>query len=322
MKIVISDLDHVDHEIETQTLHAAGFQFEKLDCKTEDDLIQQLKGVSVVINQYAPFTRRVFEALPDLRAVVRYGVGVNHIDLQAAADAGVHVSNVPDYGMNEVSDHAVALALALVRKLVPMNNDTHAGGWDYQHAIPIRRTSCMVAGVIGLGRIGRLYAQKMHAMGYRVIGADPAMRETGGLEFVEMVTLDDVVTQSDIIALFCPLNDETRHIIDAAAIARMKSGACVVNTARGGLIDETALAAALNSGALGGAGIDVCATEPLQQASPLRGIANCILTPHMAWYSEEAGDELKRKVAEEAIRFMRGEALHWDLSAALRRCLA
>ena len=319
MKIAISDLDHVSFDIEAGVFEQAGLSFEKLDCLTEEDLISSLSGVHVVMNQYAPFTRRVFEALPDLKAIVRYGVGVNHIDLKAAAEFGVHVCNVPDYGMNEVSDHAAAMSLALIRKLVPMSRMTHEGSWDYQYSIPIHRASCMTVGVIGLGRIGSLYARKMNAFGYKIAGFDPALASgvAPGLDFVQLLRCDDVLANSDLIAFFCPLTEETRGLIDANTISKMKNGAYLVNTARGGLIDEDALAEALKANKLAGAGIDVCASEPLQPDSPLRGINSCILTPHMAWYSEEAALELKRKVAEEALRYVRGEALLWDLTADL-----
>lgn len=319
MKIVISDLDHVSFDIETRVFEQAGLSFEKLDCLTEDDLISSLSGVHVVMNQYAPFTRRVFEALPDLKVIVRYGVGVNHIDLTAAAEFGVHVCNVPDYGMNEVSDHAAAMSLALIRKLIPMSCKTHEGSWDYQYSIPIHRASCMTVGVIGLGRIGSLYAQKMRAFGYKITGFDPAFvaGEASRLDFVQLMSCDEVLGSADLIAFFCPLTEETRGLIDANTISKMRNGAYIVNTARGDLVDEEALAGALQSNKLAGAGLDVCANEPLQTDSPLRGIKSCILTPHMAWYSEEAALELKRKVAEEALRYVRGEALLWDLTADL-----
>jgi D-3-phosphoglycerate dehydrogenase len=312
MKLAISDLDHVSHQIEADILSAAGLPFELLDCKSEEDLIAQLQGVEVVLNQYAPFTKRVFSSLPDLRLIVRYGVGLNHIDLEAAAAAGVAVCNVPDYGMNEVSDHAVALSLALVRKLVPMDASTHAGRWDYSEAIPIRRQSQMTVGVVGIGRIGSLYAQKMHALGFRVVAFDPDRDRSRALgEAIEMVTFDELLGQSDVISIHCPLSSNTRNLFDDFALRRMKSGAYIVNTARGGLIDEDALADALREQRLGGAGLDTLALEPMRMESPLRGLDRCILTPHMAWYSEDAALELKCKVAEEAVRYARGEKLYW-----------
>lgn len=316
MKIIITDLDHDSHQIETDVLGAAGFDFTLLNCKTEDDLIAQAQGAQIAINQYAPFTARVFAALPDLRQIVRYGVGVNNVDLAAASAAGVQVCNVPDYGMNEVSDHALAMTLAVVRKIVPMSAATKAGAWDYALSKPIRRQSEMVVGVIGLGRIGRLYARKMHALGFKVLGQDLFYQPSAadGTDYITPASVEAIITGADIIATFCPLTPETRHLLNAEAFAKMKPGVAIINTSRGGIIDETALAAALVAGQVSGAGIDTTEIEPLPMDSPLRGIDTCLLTPHMAWYSEDAARELKRKVAEEALRFARGQAVNWPVN--------
>jgi D-3-phosphoglycerate dehydrogenase len=317
MKIIISDLTHDNVNEETATFSAAGLAFEILQCQTEDDLIRQAKGAAVVLNQYAPFTPRVFAALaPELRQIVRYGVGYNNVDIAAATAAGVQVCNVPDYGMMEVSDHALALTLALARKIVLMNDRVGKGEWDYQASIPIRRLSEQTVGVVGLGRIGRLYARKMAALGCRVIGYDLYYKPNAadGTGFIEPTDIDTLLSTSEFVAIFCPLTAETRNLIDAARIARMKDGAIVVNTSRGGIIDEAALAAALKSGKLGGAGLDTTDKEPLEATSPLRGLDSCVVTPHMAWYSEEAGNELKRKAAEEAVRFVRGEPVHYPVN--------
>ncbi|MEI4474114.1 C-terminal binding protein [Frigidibacter sp. MR17.24] len=316
MKIIISDLDHDSHQIEKDVLGAAGFDFDLLQCKTEDDLIAQAKGANIVINQYAPFTERVFAALPEVKQIIRYGVGVNNVDLAAATKAGVQVCNVPDYGMNEVSDHALAMTLAVVRKIVPMNASTKSGTWDYAIAKPIRRQSEMTVGVIGLGRIGRLYAKKMNALGFKVLGQDlfyvPSAAD--GTDYITAASVDEIILGADIIATFCPLTPDTKHMLDADAFARMKDGVVIVNTSRGGIIDEDALAAALTSGKVSGAGLDTTEIEPLPMESPLRGIESCLITPHMAWYSEDAARELKRKVAEEAVRFARGQAVNWPVN--------
>ncbi|MGQ7249657.1 C-terminal binding protein [Halomonas sp. V046] len=316
MRIVFSDLDHADHDIEQAIFSEAGFEAPLLACRSEDDLIAQVAAADIVLNQYAPFTRRVLEALPRLKQIVRYGVGVNNVDLEAASDAGVQVCNVPDYGMHEVSDHAVALTLALTRRIVPMNASCRAGRWNYIEAVPIRRQSTQTLGLIGLGRIGRLYAAKMHALGFALVGHDRfyTPNAADGTDFITPVALDALFRQADIIALFCPLNDDTHHLVDAAAIESMRPGAYLVNTSRGGIIDEAALAEALARGHIAGAGLDTTEHEPLTPDSPLWAQHNCLITPHMAWYSEDAAQELKRKVAEEAVRFARGEAVMWPVN--------
>ncbi|MFV0333507.1 MAG: C-terminal binding protein [Tropicimonas sp.] len=316
MKVVFSDLDHDSHDIEDAILAEVGVSAPLFTCRTEDELITQCAGAQVVLNQYAPFTARVFDALPELKQIVRYGVGVNNVDLEAASKAGVQVCNVPDYGMNEVADHALALSLALLRKVVPMNASCHAGGWDYIEAIPIRRLRELTVGVIGLGRIGQVYARKMNAIDLKVIGYDKFYTPNAkdGTDYIAPATVEEIISTADVIAIFCPLTDETRNLIDAKALAAMKPNAVVVNTSRGGIVDEAALAQALRAGRIAGAAIDTTEIEPLPEDSPLRGIPTCLITPHMAWYSEDSASELKRKVAEEAVRFIRNQPVNWPVN--------
>lgn len=317
MNIVISDCDHANIDQEQAVIAAAKLPAPLwLACRTEEDLIRDCKGASAILNQYAPFTRKVFAALaPDLRQVVRYGVGVNNVDLAAATEFGVQVCNVPDYGMHEVSDHTLSLMLALARKIVFMHNRTHAGSWDYQEGIPIRRLCEQTVGTVGMGRNGRLFAKKVAALGCRVIGYDayykPAPGEDTG---VTMVSLETLIRESDFVVINCPLTDETRNMFGDAAFAAMKPGSSIINASRGGIIDEAALAKVLRSGHLAGAALDVTEKEPLGMESPLRACETCIITPHMAWYSEEAARELKRKVAEEAVRLVTGKAVLYPVN--------
>ncbi|SNT22351.1 C-terminal binding protein [Tropicimonas sediminicola] len=316
MKIVVSDCDHESMSIEQKVLSDAGLGFEHYACRSEDDLIAQCEGANAILTQYGPFTDRVLAALrPSLGIIVRYGVGVDTVDLEAATRHGVQVCNVPDYGMYEVSDHALGLMLALVRKIPMISAAAHRGEWDYRLTIPVRRVKDMTVGVLGVGRIGRLFAEKASALGCRVVLCDPykpgVCRQLPGTDEVDF---DELLREADVISVHCPLSNETRGILDRGAIARMKPGAILINTARGGIIDEEALAEALASGKLSGAGIDVVESEPLAASSPLLRFDNCIVTPHMGWYSEESAQELKRKVAEEAVRFARGEAPRYPVN--------
>ncbi len=316
LQIVVSDCDHASMAPEEAVFGASGIGFRHLRCLSEEALISQCKGVAIVLNQYAPFTARVFAALkPDLRQVVRYGVGVDNIDVAAATAAGVQVCNVPDYGVHEVSNHALGLILAFARKLVFMNAETKAGAWDYRLAIPVRRFSELTVGIVGFGRIGGMLAEKLKSLDCRVIGYDPAYGPgSPEMRNAAWVPFDRLVAESDFITLHCPLTPETYAMFDAAVLKRMKPTAVIINTARGGIIDEAALAAALRGGVLAGAALDVVEREPLAADSPLRGLDNCLLTPHMAWYSEEAGLEMKRKVAEEAVRFATGQPVHYPVN--------
>ena len=321
MKVVISDCDHESMSVEERLFAESGLHYTHLACRTEADVIDQCRGAGVVLNQYAPFSEHVLQALsPELKLIVRYGVGVDNIDLDAATRCGVQVCNVPDYGMNEVSDHALGLMLALVRKLDVVAEKTRAGDWDYRSSIPVRRISTMTVGVVGVGRIGGLFAAKVKALGCRVVAVDPRQAELKAKRpDIDFVPFDRLLTESDVISIHCPLSQETRNLFDMAALGRMKPTALLINTARGGIINEADLAEALDTHMIGGAAIDTVANEPLDQDSRLRHHPNCMVTPHMAWYSEEAAEELNRKVAEEAIRFIVGEAVHYPVNTLLAR---
>ncbi|SKA34620.1 C-terminal binding protein [Consotaella salsifontis] len=316
MKIVVSDCDHAAMDQENEIFSKNGMTFTHLALKTEDDAIAGLKDAEIVLNQYTPFTPRVFDALPNLKQIIRYGVGYNNIDVDAATKAGVQICNIPDYGMNEVSDHALALMMALARKIVPMVEQTRSGGWNFIDSMPLYRLCEQTVGIIGLGRIGRLFASKVRGLGCRVICYDKycTPNEADGFGFVTPVSLDQLIREADIISINCPLTDETRNLIDADAFAKMKKNALIINTARGGIIDEAALAEALASGRIAGAALDTTEKEPLASDSPLFKMKNCLVTPHMSWYSEHSALELKRKVAEEAVRFAKGEPVHYPVN--------
>ncbi len=312
MKIIVTDCDHVALAEETAVLEAAGLSFELKQCKTEDDLIRECKGGEIFINQYAPFTRRVLEALrPEIRQIVRYGVGVNNVDVAAATELGVQVCNVPDYGMNEVAEQALAMTLDLARKVSFMNAGVRKGRWNYEDSIPLFRLSEQTLGVAGLGRNGRSFAAKSRAIFGKVIGYDPyyTPNAADGTDYIQPVDLDTLFREADIIVLHMPLTPETRNIVNAEAMAKMKPTAFIVNVSRGGLVNEADLDKALEEKVIAGAALDVTEKEPMDFDSPLLRHENFIVTPHMAWYSEQAASELKRKVAEEAVRFAKGEPL-------------
>lgn len=315
MKVIITDCDHENIDIEARVLEQAGIEFKLLQCHTEEDLISMCKGAEIFINQYAPVTDRVMESLPQLRMVVRYGVGVDNVDVAAAARRGVQVCNVPDYGTNEVADQAMAFMFALLRKTILMNSHTKTCGWDYSKAVPLRRLSTLTVGVVGIGRIGRNFARKANAMGCRVIGCDPFYKpsETDGTGFIAAVDFDTLLRESDVISIHCPL-DNARDLFGASAFDRMKTGAVLINTARGGIVNEKDLNLALASGKLAGAAMDCMENEPVAPGHPLFRHGNFIVTPHMSWYSEESFQDLKRKAAEEAVRFSMGEAVKYPVN--------
>lgn len=314
MKVIITDCDHDSIDIEKKVFEQAGMEVELRQAITEDEVIAQCQDAEIFIVQYAKITEKVMEHCPKLKYVVRYGVGVDTIDVPAATKHGIQVGNVPDYGMNEVADHAIALALSLIRKTVKMNAFTKTETWDYTKAIPIHRFSELTAGVIGLGRIGRNFAQKMHALGFKVIGTDPYFQATDETDaYVKAVSMEDVIEQSDIISLHCPA-DGNMDLFNEETFRKMKNSAVIVNVARGGIIHEKDLEWALTKGEIAGAALDCMMGEPVSKESPLFQHENLIVTPHMAWYSEEAANELKRKVAEESVRFSNGEKIHYPIN--------
>ena len=304
MKIIITDLRHTNTFEEEKVFKAHGLTFRLEDCKTEDELIARCADGEYWLSQYSLVTRRVMEALPDLKMVVRYGVGYDNIDVQAATELGVQVCNVPDYGMNEVADHAFTLLMTLSHRIIPMVRQTKTIKWDYLEAIPIRRMSETTIGVIGLGRIGGNFAKKARGFGCKMIGTDinEAVFDDPSLSFIEKVSFDELLSRSDAVAIFVPL-ENARNLIDMAAMKKMKPTAYLINTSRGGIVNEDDLNEALKNKIIAGAGFDVMAIEPAKQDNPLFAHENFLITPHMAWYSEESSLELKRKTAEEAASY-------------------
>ena len=307
-RVVVTDADYPHLDEERAVLEPIGAELVREQALTEDDLIRVCRGADMLLNQYAKLTARVIDSLDRCKGIVRYGVGFDVVDLPAATRRGIVVCNVPDYGTDEVSDHAITLLLSIARKLVPMANGVQQGTWTVDPYKPVWRLRGRTLGIIGLGRIGALAASKAQGFGLRVIAHDPYrapeyFRERN----VEPVELDELLRAADYVSIHAPLSDETRHLIDADRLALMKPTAYLVNTARGGLIDGEALARALREGRLAGAALDVTETEPIPRDSPLLGLDTCIITPHAAWYSEEGARALQRLAAEEVARILLGQ---------------
>ncbi|MFI3327101.1 MAG: C-terminal binding protein [Clostridia bacterium] len=314
MKICISDCDHANINQETEVFQKNNVEFVLKQCKTEDDLIEQCQDYEVFLNQYVPFTRKVFENMPNIKHVVRYGVGVNSVDVEAATEYGVQISNVPDYGMNEVADQAVALMMGLVRKTHLINNYTKTQKWDYTKAIPIYRIPGKTVGVFGIGRIGKTFAKRMSGFDVNLIAVDPIYKIGEIVNGATIVDFDTLLKTSDVISIHCPLDASTKYIFDIEALKKMKSSAYLINVSRGGIINEDDLLFALENGVIAGAAIDVVENESMSPGAKLFELDNFLITPHIAWYSEEAALELKTKIAQEACRFVKGEAVLYPIN--------
>jgi len=281
-----------------------------------DDILEVARDADAILVTYAKLPRELIMQLTRCKAIGRFGLGVDNIDLPACKEKGIAVNYVPDYCIREVSDHAVALLLALIRKIPLSNKVVQAGRWEMPVVVPIRRIEGTVLGLLGFGNIPRLVAPKAKAFGMKVIAFDPyAKPELFKNAGVESVDFDTLLKTSDYISVHAPHTPQTRGMVNADAFAKMKKGAYIVNTARGPLIDEPALIAALDSGQVGGAALDVVAVEPLAKDSPLLGRDNVIITPHTGFYSIEALDELQSKCASDVARVLSGEKAVYPISA-------
>jgi D-3-phosphoglycerate dehydrogenase len=259
----------------------------------------------VMVTPYGRVEAEDFARLSGCLAVVRYGMGYDNIDVRAGVSAGVPVSIVPGTASEEVGSHALALGMALARRVPAGQAAIAAGGWAGKVGFDAPRISDLTVGVVGLGRIGALVARWWAALGADVVGYDPYAQ----LDGIRSAELDEVLTGSDLVSLHLPLMESTRHVVSADLIARMRPGAVVVNVSRGGLIDEAALASALTSGHLAGAGLDVFSEEPLPADHPLRSTPNTILTPHVAWRSDVSLDALQEGAVARARAALEGRPI-------------
>jgi D-3-phosphoglycerate dehydrogenase len=281
-----------------------------------DDILAVARDADAILVTYAKLPGELLRQLTRCRAIGRFGLGVDNIDLPAAKALGIAVNYVPDYCLREVSDHAMALLLALTRKVTFANKLVQSGRWEVPPIVPLRRLEGQVLGLVGFGNIPRTLAPKAKAFGLKVLTHDPYVaKDALAVAGVEGVSFDDLLARSDFISVHAPLSPATRGMMNAGAFAKMKKGAFLINTARGPLIDEAALIAALDSGHLGGAALDVVTEEPLAKDSGLLGRDNVILTPHTAFYSVEALEELQTKCASDVARVLSGEKAIYPISA-------
>jgi D-3-phosphoglycerate dehydrogenase len=307
--VAITDHSFPSIDPERRVLESAGFALHEITpaCKTEDDVVRRCGAADVLLVQWAPITRSVLEALPRVQAIVRYGIGVDNIDLGSARVLGRMVANVPRYCQEEVSDHTVAMILSLARRICHDHHQIAHGGWGITPFLPIQALSDMTVGLIGFGSIARRVSAKLKAFGPRQMAFDPQAEDKAfGDSGVERVDQDMLLSTADVISLHCPLLDSTRHLINAKTISQMKSKTILVNTARGALVSERDLVDALKAGRIVGAGLDVFETEPLPLDSPLRKLPNVILTSHAASASERARELLQIQAAEAARDFLNG----------------
>ncbi|WP_336337001.1 C-terminal binding protein [Haloarcula brevis] len=307
-RVIVSDTKVMDEETRTAVLDAVDATVETTGAKEPAAVARAVDGAdALVVDAGTQVTAEVVDAADSLKVVGRAGIGVDNIDVRAAVDAGVTVVNVPAYSVEEVSTHAFALTLACLRKIPTFDRSVKSGEWEWSVGQPMHRIAGSTVGLVAFGKLARRFAAKLRGFDVDVIAYDPYVPEyrMGDLG-VESVTLETLLAESDVVSLHAPLTDETRGLVDADALDRMADDALLVNTARGGLVDEAALYDALVSGDLGGAGLDVREAEPPGESS-LHDLDSVVCSPHVAWYSEESRVEVTETVVEDVVRALRGE---------------
>jgi D-3-phosphoglycerate dehydrogenase len=316
---VVAVTDHVfpDLDQEREILTRAGHElrFERNAVSVEEVTVA-VAGADAVLNCYSKMPGDVIRTLDRCRIIARYGIGVDTIDLDAANERGIVVTNVPDYCIDEVSDHALSLALALARGVTLLDRRVRTGSWTPTDARPLHRIRGRTLGLVGFGRIARALAVKAAALGYHVVATDPyvaddVVRDAG----VEPLSFDELLERADVVSMHVPLTDESHHLFGSEALAKMKPGAILVNTSRGPLVDTAALRDALASGHLGGAALDVLEQEPPAPDEPLLQRDDVVITPHAGFYSEESVRELQRKAVEQVVDALAGRRPTYALNA-------
>ena len=307
-RVLVTDYVWPDLEPERAILDPLGIELVEAPDGAEDTLAGLARDADGILTCFAPVTPGVLGAAPRMKVVARYGVGVDNIAVDAATELGIAVTYVPDYCVDEVSDHVMAMLLAFNRRVVLFDSVTKRDGWgSLELNLPMTRLRGLAIGVVGFGRIGRATARKARAFGLRVLAADPFVEaEAVAAEGGSLVDLGTLLAESDFVTLHSPLSDETRGMIGAAELARMKSSAFLINCARGPLVDERALVEALRGGSIAGAGLDVLESNHPPADHPLFGMDGVIVSPHVAFYSPESTRELQRRATESVAAVLAG----------------
>lgn len=311
MQVAITDFSFPSLEIEEGILKPQGFEVVSGQCKTTESLVPFVRNADAVITQFAPINADVIAAMQQARVIVRYGIGVDNVNLEAARLKGIPVCNVPDYCIDEVADHTLAFILGVTRQVVSNTMHVRSGQWGLAFPLDQMRTlRDLTVGIVGFGRIGREVVSRLAPFKCKRLVFDPVVppdviRQAG----CEPMDLAGIIAQSDVLSLHCPSTAQTRRLISAASIATMKRGAILVNLARGDLVETAALVSALQSGQLSAAAIDVCDPEPIPADSPLRQLPNVIVASHVASASVKAVRTLRETAAGLAAKALRGEKL-------------
>ncbi len=314
-KVYVSDYDYPDLEIERSILEPIGAEVIGLQCRTGEGLADQAADADVILQQYAKISRETIARLKRCKAICRYGVGVDIVDVRAAHERGMVVTNVPDYCLDEVADHAITLGFSLLRRVFQYAAATRAGRWHWNAGGgPVLRFRGSTAGLVGFGRIAANMAHKLVPFGFSLIAFDPYVSQSYMGSFgVRKVELEQLLSEALLVVVMCPYTAETHHLLDRSGLARMQTNAVLVNCSRAKVIDNRALYDALAAGRLSGAALDDVEEEPAKldhwtpALNPLFSLENCIITPHVAYVSEDSLKECRRVAAENARAVLLGQ---------------
>jgi D-3-phosphoglycerate dehydrogenase len=300
------------YEIEKEIFNQKNINFRLGDSRTDDEILELCQDADAVMTVYQNLSGKVISNLDNCKVIVRYGIGFDNVDIEAATKKGIKVCNIPDYCMEEVATHTVSLILALTRNLKILNLNIGAGEWNDFSSSPSHRLTTQTLGLVGFGKIAREVAKYTKAFGFKQIAYDPFLPEEAFQTIgVEKVTLEKLFIESDFISLHLPLNEETRHIINKDSLCFMKNNTVIINTSRGPLINQDDLIDAIKKEQIGGAGLDVLEVEPLTDTShELLSLKNVIVTPHIAYKSVESAALLHEKAAKTVCNVLAGEDVY------------
>jgi len=314
MKVVVTDYIEDNLDWEAEQLAAAGIEFEacQLKFKPEAEVLEKIADADVIVVNMVKMDESILSKLPRCKLLIRHGIGYDNVDVAACTRYGIQFAYQPDYCMEDVAEHAIALLFACARKVVwsrrILDESSARGEWNFSGLFPMYRLDGKTLGIVGVGRIGSRVYRKLRTFGFKILGNDPYLSEERkrelGIEFVDKQTL---FRSSDFITIHTPLTDETRHLVNAETLSWMKPTAYLINTSRGSMVDVEALAEALKERRIAGAAIDVYDVEPPPPSYPLFGLDNVILTPHIAWASEEAGWEIRKSILNDILAFAQGK---------------
>jgi D-3-phosphoglycerate dehydrogenase len=305
--VLVTDHPALTAAIEARMLETINAEIRIASTGQEDELLELVVDADAILTCFRRVSAGVIRRGSGLQVIGRYGVGIDNIDVAAATERGIPVTNVPEYCTDEVAEHAIALMLTLARRTAVYDASVRAGGWDIAIGMPIHRLAGRVLGIVGFGHVGRAVASRASGLGLRVVVTDRSLTATEAASAgVESVELDDLLVSSDVVSLHVPLTRQTRHLLDAPRLALMKPGALLINCARGGVVDLDAITDSLRTGHLAGAGLDVFDPERLPPDHPLMSMANTVLTPHVAFYSEESISELQRQATQNVMDVLAG----------------